>query len=311
MTNPDPPEEAPSRESKYIPAARIAPRRASWSWAWGAPLVSIIVVAWLAYQAVSERGLAVQITFSNGRGISTNDPVSCRGVQVGKVERVRLDSDHNGVVIQVRLFPDAQSLAAEGTQFWIVRPEVSFKGVTGLDALLGPRYLEALPAKRGSPRRTAFEGLESPPPIGERIPGTLEVILMAVRRGSVTVGSPITYRDIRVGRVLEVRLGPDSTRVEVIAGIEPRYAPLVCENSRFWNTSGVGVEFDLFGGLTLRADSLESILTGGISFATPAKKPGDVVEGGHRFDLASAVDAEWLGWEPVIPLKEDLQAVEP
>lgn len=311
MTSAGPPSEVRSREIEETPKARVVPRRAWGSWAWGAPLIAMIVVVWLAYQAVSQRGLAVQITFSDGRGISTSDLVSCRGVQVGKVERVRLDTDHNGVVVQVRLFPDAASLAAEGTQFWIVRPEVSLKGVTGLDALLGPRYLEVAPAKPGSPRRTAFEGLESPPPIGERLPGTLEITLLASRRGSVTVGTPITYRDIRVGQVLDVRLGPDSTRVEVMAGIEQRYAPLVRENSRFWNASGVGVEFGIFGGLTLRADSLESILTGGIGFATPAKKPGEVVEGGHRFDLETEVDEEWLTWEPAIPLDEPTQATQP
>lgn len=303
MTDSAPSGQAPSPALDGIPAARIVRRRAWVSWAWGTPLIAIIVVAWLAYQAISQRGLAVEITFSNGRGISTNDPVSCRGVQVGKVERVRLDSDHDGVVVQVRLFSDAQSLAAEGTAFWIVRPQVSLKGVTGLDALLGPRYLEVAPAKPGSPRRTSFAGFESPPPLGERSPGMLLITLMATRRGSVTVGSPITYRDMRVGEVMEVRLGPDSTRVEVMVAIEPRYTPLVRENSRFWNASGVGVEFGLFGGLTLRADSLESILTGGIGFATPAKKIGGVVESGHHFDLSTEVDADWLTWEPVIPLE--------
>jgi len=311
MTHTGLPSEIHSPQSEKIPLARIVPRGAWGSWAWGAPLIAIAVVAWLAYQTVSQRGLPVQITFFDGRGISANDPVSSRGVQVGKVERVRLDADRNGVVIQVRLFPEAASLAAEGTRFWIVRPEVSLKGVTGLDALLGPRYVEVAPAKPAAPRRTTFEGLESPPPLGERIPGTLEITLLAVRRGSVTVGSPVTYRDIRVGRVLDVRLGPDSTRVEVLAGIEPRYAPLVRENSRFWNASGVGVDFGLFGGLTLRADSLESILTGGIAFATPDKKSGEVVESGHRFDLATEVDAEWLTWEPVIPLNEQSPAAQP
>lgn len=311
MTEPVSPTPTDPPKPAAIPTARVVPQRTWGSWAWLAPLLAVVMVAALAYQAISQRGLPIQITFSNGRGISAKDPVNCRGVQVGVVERVRLDSTREGVIVHVRLFPDAESLAAEGTRFWIVRPEVSLKGVTGLDALLGPRYLEVAPGKAGSPRLTTFDGLESPPPLGELLPGTLEVVLRATRRGSVTVGSPVTYRDMRVGRVLDVRLSADSTRVEVLAGIEPKYAPLVRDNSRFWNASGVGVDFGLFGGLTLRADSLESILTGGIAFATPSKKTGERVSSGHQFDLATEVDADWLTWEPVISLQNVSSAPEP
>ncbi|MCC6908817.1 MAG: MCE family protein [Phycisphaerales bacterium] len=304
----------PEREpaaTDALPEARIVPRRAWGSWAWLAPAIALVAVAALAYQAIRERGLPIQITFANGRGISANDPVNCRGVQVGVVERVRLDGDLQGVIVSVRLFPDSEPLAAEGTQYWIVRPEVSLKGVTGLDALLGPRYIEVAPAEVGSPRKTRFEGLESPPPIGKLLPGTLEIVLQATRRGSVTIGAPVTYRDMRVGRVIDVRLSPDSTRVEVLAAIEPAFVPLVRDNSQFWNASGVGVDFGLFGGLTLRADSLESILTGGVAFATPDKKTGDPVHNGHVFELAAKAEDEWLTWEPSIALDADSRGAEP
>lgn len=292
-----------SLDSNDLPSARVVKRRGWWSWAWLAPALALIMVAALGYQAISQRGLPILLAFSNGRGIAAGDPVNCRGVQVGVVERVRLDASREGVVVHVRLYPDAESLASEGTRFWIVRPEVSLKGVTGLDALLGPRYIDVAPARPGQPRRTQFQGLESPPPIGELRPGTLELVLRATRRGSVTVGSPVTYRDIRVGQVLDLHLSPEATRVEIAVGIDPRYVPLVRDNSRFWNASGVGVDFGLFGGLTFRADSLESILTGGIAFATPDKKMGAVVANGHSFDLATDADPDWLGWEPAIPLE--------
>jgi len=293
---------APSHHSQEFPEARLVPRRAWASWAWIAPMLALLVVGALAYEAVRQRGLPITITFTNGRGLSANDPVNCLGVQVGVVEKVRLAEDRNGVVAVVRLYPDGESLAAEGTRFWIVRPEVSLRGVTGLDALLGPRYVEVAPPPVDAPRRTAFDGLESPPRISDLATGTLEIILMSSRRGSITIGSPVTYRDIRVGSVLEVRLGVDSNRVEIIAGIEPPYMALVRDNSRFWNASGVGVNFGIFGGLTLRADSLEAVLTGGIAFATPSKKTGEPVSHGHQFDLAPEVNPEWLSWDPVIPL---------
>lgn len=292
---------ASSSDSEGFPDARVVRRRAWATWAWTAPLLALIAIGALVTEAVRQRGLPVTVTFANGRGLSADDPVNCRGVQVGVVERVRLSDDLNAVVAHLRLYPDGESLAAEGAQFWIVRPEVTLRGVTGLDALLGPRYIEVAPPVPGAVRRAAFIGLESPPRVREQSPGALEVILLAARRGSISIGSPITYRDMRVGSVLEIRLTDDSTRVEVVGGIESAYATLVRDNSRFWNASGVGVDFGLFGGLTVRADSLEAILTGGIAFATPSKKIGEQVQSGHRFDLAPEVNVEWLTWDPVLP----------
>ncbi len=293
--------EAPA-PTTMLPEARIVPRRSWASWAWIAPLLALLVVGALVYEAIRQRGLPITITFRDGRGLSANDPVNCRGVQVGVVERVRLSPNLEGVSARVRLYPDAEALAAEGAAFWIVRPEVSLRGVTGLDALLGPRYIEVAPAPTGSARQTRFTGLESPPRLNAAAPGSLTIVLLAPRRGSVSIGSPVTYRDVRVGSVFDIRLAGDATRVEISAAIDPPYVELVRDTSQFWNASGVGVDFGLFGGLTLRADSLESILTGGIAFATPSKRPGSTVKAGHRFDLAAQVDPEWLTWDPVIPL---------
>lgn len=296
-----------SPQSGGFPEARVVRRRAWASWAWAAPVIALVAVGALIAEAVRQRGLPVAVTFVNGRGLSADDPVNCRGVQVGVVERVVLSDDLNAVVAHLRLYPHGEALAAEGAQFWIVRPEVSLRGVSGLDALLGPRYIEVAPPAPGASRRTEFTGLESPLRAREQPEGTLEIILLAGRRGSISVGSPISYRDIRVGSVLEIRLAADSTRVEIIGGIEPAYATLVRDNSRFWNASGVGVDFGLFGGLTVRADSLEAILTGGIAFATPAKKIGEQVHSGHRFDLAPEVNVEWLTWDPALPLGAAVQ----
>ena len=50
--------------------------------------------------------------------------------------------------------------------------------------------------------------------------------------------------------------------------IQPQYAHLVKENSRFWNASGIQVKGDL-SGFKFRTESLASIISGGIAFQTP------------------------------------------
>ena len=89
--------------------------------------------------------------------------------------------------------------------------------------------------------------------------------------------------------------------------IEPRYATLVRANSRFWNASGVSVEFGLFSGAAVRSSSVESLIAGGIAFATP---PGSSEEqplaaqatSGQHYHLHKRARDEWQEWSPTIPI---------
>ncbi|MCY1450549.1 hypothetical protein D9M71_673650 [compost metagenome] len=85
--------------------------------------------------------------------------------------------------------------------------------------------------------------------------------------------------------------------------IEPRYAPLVRTGSRFWNTSGVGVDASLFKGVKLRTESIETILAGGVAFATPNNaQMGELARSGQTFALFDEANDEWLDWAPKIQL---------
>ena len=108
---------------------------------------------------------------------------------------------------------------------------------------------------------------EAPEVIGT--PEGLALVLSAPRRGSIKPGVPVTYREIPVGKVTGFELGQTADRVLIHILIEPRYAALVRGGSRFWNTSGFGFEFGLIKGATIRTESLETLIQGGIAFATP------------------------------------------
>jgi paraquat-inducible protein B len=267
---------------------------------WFVPVLAVGLVGVLFFQAYAQRGPLVSIAFSNGEGLRAGDPVMFRGVQVGKVRDVALAPDLSGVRAQVELKRDAAGLAVEGTRFWVVRPELSLTRVSGLETLLGPRYIEADPGPAGGAAARTFQGLQTPPRgAGRGLPGAeggLELTLSGTRLGSVTPGSPVVYREVRVGSVLAADLSADARTVDVQVRIDPAYVHLVRDNSRFWNVSGIGVDLGL-GGLKLRAGSLESVLAGGIAFATPTK-PGAQVSAGHRFELAESADDAWLKWTP-------------
>ncbi len=270
---------------------------------WIIPLVALAAAGAFGWQAWSQRGPLVNIEFVEGAGIAPGDPVSYRGVRVGDVKSVRLAPDLAHVRVAARLRRDAAGLAVEGSKWWIVRPEISAGRVAGLDALLGPRYLECEPGPAGAGVRLEFSGLEHGPGGGPdasaAVGGGLEIIVEAPQRGALAVDSPVVYRGVRVGVVRSLALGPTAQSVEVRVVIDSEYKDLVRANSKFWNAGGIGVDWGLIRGLSVKAGSLESLVAGAIGFATP-NKPGDPVESGHRFPLADAVKDEWLIWSPAI-----------
>jgi paraquat-inducible protein B len=268
---------------------------------WLIPLITLIAAGALGWQALAQRGPLIQVEFASGEGIAPGDPVSFRGVRIGEVRSVTLSSDLARVVVEARLRKDAAGMAVEGSTFWIVRPEISASRVTGLDTLLGPRYLECRPG--AGARATRFAGLARPPGSATE-QGALEVIVEAAERGSLVVDSPVTYRGIKVGAVRSLALAADARNVEVTLLVDENFRNLVRSNSRFWSAGGIGVDWGLSRGLSFKAESLETLMAGAIAFATPTK-PGDAVQNGQRFSLATEPKSEWLEWSPAIELTPD------
>ena len=62
----------------------------------------------------------------------------------------------------------------------------------------------------------------------------------------------------------------------------------------------------LFSGATIRSKSIESLLEGGIAFATPGgDELGPLVSDGNNFVLHQSVDQQWLDWTPRISLPHE------
>lgn len=241
----------------------------------------------------------IEIRFENGDGLSIGDEVRHRGIVVGEVTSVDLNDELTGVVVRVRLLNSAARLARMGTQFWVERPTVSAVEVRGLDTLVGGRYIAVQPGLADAPRARSFDGLSNAPP-GELPEGGVEIVLEASQRGGLRRGVPVLYRGQQVGHVIAVALASDATTVEARVWIDAAYRELVRDNSQFWMNSGIDVSVGL-DGVTLSADTLSSIIVGGVSLATPPH-PGPKVSTGHRFECSVDAEEEWLNWQARIPI---------
>jgi paraquat-inducible protein B len=269
---------------------------------WVVPLIAVAIVGWMGIRALRDGGSEITIDFADGSGVEAGKTIlEYKGFSAGTVEAVELKPGLGGVSIRVRLHKSAASLASAGARFWIVHPEIGFSGVRGLDTLVTGVRLSVLPGK--GPPMDRFTGLDKTPAPDVTDQGRA-FILQSDRLGSLSTGAPVFYREFKVGEVEASHLSEDSTMVLIRVHLEAPYVDLVRTNSRFWNAGGFSFKVSLFGGAELKDTSLESLVTGGVAFATPDGGPlAPAALSGAQFTLASEPNKDWLKWSPKIPIK--------
>jgi len=253
-------------------------------------------------EAVNRSGTLVTIRVDRADGLKAGTPIRFRGLDVGSVERVDLTKDLQAVLLRARITEAADRIARVGTQFWVVKPALGLVRTENLDTLIGGQYLEVQPsAKDRGPQRDFIALAEAPEVVGQEI--GLPLTLSAPRRGSIKPGVPVTYREVAVGKVTGYELGQSADRVLIHILIEPRYAALVRSGSRFWNSSGFGFDWGLIKGARVRTESLETLMEGGIAFATPdGEQMGNPARPQQTFALFDQAQDEWLQWAPKIQI---------
>jgi paraquat-inducible protein B len=282
-----------------LPKARMR-KRSLFALAWIIPLVAAVVAAYLVWDRLRERGPEITISFNAGDGLRRGvTPVKYRGVVIGEVTGISVSQDHRKVLVRARLQRSTANIARDGALFWIVRPQFGFGNVTGLNTVLTGPEIHVLPGESDAPARTQFAGLDSAP-VGLGTPG-LRLVLRAERPRSIKPNTPVHYRGVEVGMVQKVELAPNSLSADVQVLIFERYAGLVRQGSMFWDTSGIDIKGSLLKGVDINIESLRTIATGGIEFATPSEK-APRVKPGTVFFLHDKPKEEWLGWLPRIPV---------
>jgi len=253
-----------------LPVAKTRPA-SNWSAIWVLPLIALIIGGWLGWRAYNETGIEIQVRFESGEGIQANKTeVVYKGMSVGKVKRLKLDDegDSKGVIATIEMNKDVEQYLKTSTRFWLVKPSVTLAGITGLETLVSGNYVAISPGE-GEPVRK-FKALAEEPPLSDAQPG-LHLTIKADRLGSLNRGSPVFYKQIKVGQIKSYVLSDDQSTVELKVFIEPTYAKLVRKHTRFWNASGISIDANL-SGVKVRSESLASIVAGGIAFATPENR---------------------------------------
>ncbi len=267
-----------------LPEAVVSRRRHQISIVWIVPLVALLIGAWLVYKAISEKGPTITISFESAEGLEAGKTkIKYKDVELGQVTEIHLTPDLSRVLVKAELVKAADDFLSANTRFWVVRARVAAGQVSGLGTIFSGAYIGLDPGKPGMPA-TQFVGLETPPVVTTDLPGR-HFRLHASRLGSIDIGAPVYYRQIKVGQVVSYKLEEDGEAVTIRVFINDPIDKLVFKNTRFWNASGLDIAIDA-SGIRVNTESLVTIMVGGIAFDTPDNlEPGGPANDGETFKL--------------------------
>lgn len=258
-------------------------------------------------EALMADKLELTVLLKENQGLKEGSPLKHKGIEIGKVTRLAFTENLQTIVATVRVDQNGAPLFRAGTLVWVEQAEVGLSGVKNVGTILFGSYLNILPGN--GPPVHKFTALTQPPltEIADR--EGLGLVLEAKHLGSLSIDSPVYYRQVQVGRVTGYDLSPSFQKVRIYVSIARQYSPVIRKNSRFWNVSGTKIEGGIFSGITVSAASLEAVIRGGIALATPGnEQTAPVAPSGSRFTLYDQPDKQWLDWNPDIVVLEQQQA---
>ncbi|HQB29379.1 MAG TPA: MlaD family protein [Syntrophales bacterium] len=248
-------------------AATVPGRRWRVSAVWIVPLVAAIVAAGIAVQRILMEGPTITIVFNRTEGVEAGKTfVKYKEVNIGQATKVELSKDFRKVVVTAKIDRSAKGLLVDDTRFWIEQPRATLSGITGIGTLLSGNYIGLEPGKSKEERRT-FTGLDMPPSVTFDEPGR-RFVLQAATLGSIGNGSPLYYRKLNVGQVIGYDLEKDGGSVRIEVFVRAPYDVHVTDRTRFWLAGGIDMTVGA-DGLSVRTQSVLSMLIGGIAFETP------------------------------------------
>ncbi|WP_028862956.1 PqiB family protein [Psychromonas aquimarina] len=255
---------------------------------WFLPVVAAVLGLWILFQNITHANVQVKIHFQKADSIIVDKTkIRYKGVIVGTVKKIELDSA-SGVNVIAEIESHATFMLREQTQFWLVSPKASLTSISGLDTLFSGSYINLEPGD--GEEATVFDAIDEEP---ISIPdNALLVSLKSDSAGSVSVGTPIFFKKIKVGEIVQVRLDDSGRHVNIKAFVESDYSHLVKSASKFWNISGLRANISR-AGIDVNLDSITSLIAGGITFSSPQKSTAASAE--TQFELYENIDKSEAG----------------
>lgn len=256
---------------------------------WIIPLLALVVAFGVAWQSYNARGPVIVVTFKDGSGIAAGETkLKYRDIEVGEVEEVGFSDGLAEVEVYIRLKKKIAPYVDESSVFWIIEPEVTAQGISGLSTVLSGVYIEgSWDDAIGTPSER-FRGSDVAPLIKPGASG-LQIAFRTTTNGSLTDNAPIMFRGIQVGQIGRAQIARSGAFAITEGLIYEEHRHLVSSSTRFWETSGFTVSIGPTGA-DIDFTSLATLVGGGITFDTFVSG-GDAVRDGEVFEVFEEKEA--------------------
>jgi paraquat-inducible protein B len=189
---------------------------------WSIPLVAVAVAAWLVWDTLSKEGPTIEVSFAAAEGLeASKSQLKYKDIVFGTVTALRLSPDQSRVIVTIATTTQAKPLLTENAVFWVVKPRLFAGNISGLDTLLSGSYVGLLPSATPGKAQHSFKGQEDPPLLSAHEAGRT-FLLKSKRIGSISVGSPIFFRDVDRSRSDAIPSQP--TRQPLVPGLTGRHS---------------------------------------------------------------------------------------
>lgn len=235
---------------------------------WIVPIVAFAIALWMLFQFINNKGPEITIIMPTAEGISIGKTeIKLLNVKVGIVTDITLSENYDYIQIKAQINKDTERMLNDQTQFWVVKPRIGSAGVSGLETILSGAYIQIQPGE-STTSKLNFTALELPPvaPLSSK---GIRVVLSHDKAGKLNIGDPVTYQGFTVGRVEKTSFDLAEKKALYQLFILEPYNGLLLSGSQFWLTSGIDVKLNA-DGFNVQVDSLQSLLSGGVTFGVPA-----------------------------------------
>ena len=223
-----------------------------------------------------------------------------QGHKIGEISHVKLNQDLTTINAQAYIYGQyANHFSASDSEYFIVDAQISLAGINAPETLLTGPYIGVIP---GNSLELVDSFIAQPHANFEAsVPkDALSFQLVDDQLGSIKVGTPLFFRGIKVGQIDGYQLDKSGIEITLFAHVNAEYSHLINQSSQFWDASGIKLDIGLFSGAQLETGSLETILAGGIAFATrDTTSDSNGIDATSRFPLHKNMQDEWIQWQPL------------
>lgn len=227
-------------------------------------------------------GKEITLTSKSSCGLTTGTAITYQKKRVGEIVSVDLDPALANFEIRIYLYEPYDKLVKAHSVFWNesgISLNASLAGITlntgTLTNIIGGGIAFTSPdAGIDGPGGTTYplhpsyaEAVTASPLLQKQ---GLHFTLVSDGEESISEGTGIFYKNIKVGEVKGLSLNGDNTKRLLTCFIDEKYRSTVNASTRFYDISG----FEITGGvdgIDLKTTTLQDLVSGGISYYTPDK----------------------------------------